>query len=132
MSYPLNRMLQYTAKHLNYECTIWQQPIATPGIVPFWSYKVGTNRQDWAPTLASAKSQASGDLRILCFRDKKPFPKRLTWVPSDLVRNEYDKGECPDCQEPIPESALHGESCENCGHIWNQLQPSDDLSYSNE
>jgi len=42
------------------------------------------------------------------------------------VKDEYDNGLCPDCQEDIPENAQHEENCVNCGHVWNVPGPCDD------
>jgi len=41
------------------------------------------------------------------------------------VKDEYDNGLCPDCQEDIPENAQHEENCVNCGHVWNVPGPCD-------
>jgi hypothetical protein len=30
----------------------------------------------------------------------------------------YQKGECPDCGDPIPDDCIHGQSCKNCGHVF--------------
>ena len=33
----------------------------------------------------------------------------------------YELGACPDCGDPIPEDAVEGEACANCGHVfWNE------------
>lgn len=43
-----------------------------------------------------------------------------------LIKDEYPKGECPDCGKPIPEFATPGESCENCEHVFTESRPNDD------
>ncbi len=43
-----------------------------------------------------------------------------------LIKDEYPKGECPDCGEDIPEFATPGESCENCEHVFTESRPNDD------
>ena len=43
-----------------------------------------------------------------------------------LIKDEYPKGECPDCGKPIPEFATAGESCENCEHVFTESRPNDD------
>jgi hypothetical protein len=34
------------------------------------------------------------------------------------VSQNYLCGDCPDCGNPIPESAVHGDACDNCGHVF--------------
>jgi rRNA maturation endonuclease Nob1 len=34
------------------------------------------------------------------------------------VKDAYENGQCPDCQEDIPLSTVEGDECENCGHIF--------------
>ena len=34
------------------------------------------------------------------------------------VKSCYPKGKCPDCNETIPHSAVEGDSCKNCGHVF--------------
>jgi len=41
----------------------------------------------------------------------------------DLVRNHFK--DCPDCGHEIPDDAVRGEECENCGHVFN-WGPTDD------
>lgn len=36
----------------------------------------------------------------------------------EVIKDNYDNGECPDCGEEIPDDALSGEECSNCGHVW--------------
>ncbi|MCK9462610.1 MAG: hypothetical protein M0R80_23575 [Proteobacteria bacterium] len=43
-----------------------------------------------------------------------------------LVKDDYEDGVCGDCQEPIPDDAMYGEACVNCGHVWNPVAPCDD------
>jgi hypothetical protein len=38
-----------------------------------------------------------------------------------LVKDYYPDGQCPDCDEDIPQFATAGESCDNCGHVFNEL-----------
>jgi len=35
------------------------------------------------------------------------------------VKDEYENGVCPDCQEEIPDGAIEGSDCENCGHVFS-------------
>ena len=44
---------------------------------------------------------------------------------SELIRSAYRKGQCPDCQEPIPEWVVDGENCFNCGHVFGVEKPND-------
>lgn len=52
-------------------------------------------------------------------------PKRKEIPRLPKVKSEYEGGECPDCQEEIPNDARHGEECMNCGHIWNEVREDD-------
>jgi len=37
----------------------------------------------------------------------------------------YEDGRCPDCCEDIPEDAIDGSNCLNCGHVfWTAIAPS--------
>jgi Uncharacterised protein family UPF0547 len=38
----------------------------------------------------------------------------------------YDGNVCPDCEEIIPHSAVFGDSCSNCGHVFNEPRDDDD------
>lgn len=40
---------------------------------------------------------------------------------SDFIKRFYESGECPDCGETIPDDALSGEQCSNCGHVWSAI-----------
>lgn len=51
---------------------------------------------------------------------------------ADLVKKCYPDGICPDCADPIPDEAVEGDECVNCGHIfgvdeWDDLYDIDDL-----
>lgn len=37
----------------------------------------------------------------------------------------YENNECPDCNTPLPVPCIAGTSCENCTHVFNNLQPCD-------
>lgn len=39
-------------------------------------------------------------------------------LPPRPIKDGYDDGVCPDCQEEIPDDAVEGEECSNCGHVW--------------
>jgi len=34
-------------------------------------------------------------------------------------KDDYKDGECPDCGTPIGDDVEFGESCPNCGHVFN-------------
>ena len=34
------------------------------------------------------------------------------------IKDNYPYGICPDCKEPIPDNAVSGQKCGNCGHIF--------------
>ena len=34
------------------------------------------------------------------------------------VKDSYLNGVCPDCGEPIPDNAVDGQACVNCGHAF--------------
>jgi hypothetical protein len=43
------------------------------------------------------------------------------------VADDYEDGACPDCQKKIPKNAKYGDSCSNCGHVFNSIvEPNDD------
>ena len=44
----------------------------------------------------------------------------------ELVSSFYEDGCCPDCGEEILDTAVAGDSCKNCGHVFNTYQPFDD------
>jgi hypothetical protein len=41
-----------------------------------------------------------------------------TFCPPENAGDAYSFGECPDCGEPIPEDAMDGTECSNCGHVF--------------
>ena len=34
------------------------------------------------------------------------------------LQASYDDAECPDCGEAIPDVAVNGDECSNCGHVF--------------
>jgi hypothetical protein len=34
------------------------------------------------------------------------------------IQAAYEDGECPDCGEDIPDPAVAGDECSNCGHVF--------------
>ena len=34
------------------------------------------------------------------------------------VKDSYDDGLCPDCEEEISNNAIEGDECGNCGHVF--------------
>jgi hypothetical protein len=46
------------------------------------------------------------------------FWKLIHWEWKS-VKDEYEGGLCPDCQQVIPDDAAPEESCTNCGHVWS-------------
>lgn len=45
----------------------------------------------------------------------------------DLVSDHFK--DCPDCGHEIPEGMIRGESCENCGHVFNWGPVDDDIEW---
>ena len=40
----------------------------------------------------------------------------------ETIKDGYPDGVCPDCGEEIPDDAMEGEECCNCGHVfWDTL-----------
>lgn len=35
------------------------------------------------------------------------------------IQEQYDDGACPDCGLAIPDNAVEGSACANCGHVFN-------------
>jgi DNA-directed RNA polymerase subunit RPC12/RpoP len=56
----------------------------------------------------------------------------LTEGESDLVKDHYPDGECPDCGEPIDDKATAGDACPNCSHVFFLPAPTDDGSTNAE
>jgi len=42
------------------------------------------------------------------------------------IKDNYPNGECPDCNEPIPDNIAEGQECFNCGHVFSGLREDDD------
>lgn len=45
-------------------------------------------------------------------------PNQIITMSDAMVKDLYDNGECPDCQETIPDDAELGQNCVNCEHVW--------------
>ncbi|RJQ30336.1 hypothetical protein C4565_00700 [Candidatus Parcubacteria bacterium] len=43
------------------------------------------------------------------------------------VKQYYENGVCPDCQESIPKYAVDGDSCRACGHAFFEPREVDDM-----
>jgi len=39
-------------------------------------------------------------------------------VTTNIVKDSYENGECPDCGEDIPNDVSNGDGCSNCGHVF--------------
>jgi hypothetical protein len=50
--------------------------------------------------------------------EERRRPKRVLESNSECAWRQYDEAKCPDCGEDIPHSAVRGEACKNCGHVW--------------
>ncbi len=37
---------------------------------------------------------------------------------SQMIINNYQNGECPDCHRLIPRKVTEGQACRNCGHVF--------------
>lgn len=37
----------------------------------------------------------------------------------NMIKNNYPEGICPDCRTLIPDDAVDGTECENCGHVFH-------------
>jgi hypothetical protein len=35
-----------------------------------------------------------------------------------MIKDNYNNGECPDCNDPIPDDMVTGGECINCGHVF--------------
>lgn len=45
------------------------------------------------------------------------------------VRDNYDGCECPDCFLTIPYNVVDGDACKECGHVFLEDKPDDDMIY---
>lgn len=46
------------------------------------------------------------------------FNMEIEYIKGRNVKSQYKGGKCPDCGEEIPDDAIDGEDCSNCGHIF--------------
>jgi transposase len=37
----------------------------------------------------------------------------------NVVKDNYPDGVCPDCGTSIPDNAVGGTECKNCGHVFH-------------
>ena len=49
--------------------------------------------------------------------DEKLIPTKEQTM-SNKIKESYEDGVCPDCQENIPHNVVNGTNCSNCGHIF--------------
>ena len=47
-------------------------------------------------------------------------------VDGDLAHEQYEGGVCPDCGEEINPTAVRGDACDNCGHVFNWGESDDE------
>lgn len=41
---------------------------------------------------------------------------------NNAILNAYENQVCPDCQEGIPHNVEGGDECENCGHVFYEIE----------
>ena len=46
---------------------------------------------------------------------------------NEKVKACYENGVCPDCNQDIPEGAVEGDECTNCGHVFWLERVSEDV-----
>lgn len=46
-------------------------------------------------------------------------------MPDNALLAAYPDQECPDCGEPIPDTAVEGDECVNCGHVFSTPREED-------
>lgn len=39
------------------------------------------------------------------------------------IQSQYENAECPECGEPIPDTAVDGSECVNCGYVFYIYEP---------
>lgn len=54
-------------------------------------------------------------------------PQGESTMQIEYAWKQYDEAKCPDCGEDIPLSAVKGEACQNCEHVW-AWGPTDDIN----
>lgn len=59
------------------------------------------------------------EISIQNFHHDSPYGNEWYYIEEDKVKDHYEKEECPDCGEPIPNDAVEGGQCENCEHVWS-------------
>lgn len=69
--------------------------------------------------------QAHPDCEILAFTLHDIEDPKFLDVENPKIyggmKELYENGLCPDCQEEIPDDAQEGQECENCGHVFNKI-----------
>lgn len=43
-----------------------------------------------------------------------------------FIRDQFDNGSCPDCEEPIPYDMEDGGECPECGHVFHSQEAIDE------
>jgi hypothetical protein len=44
----------------------------------------------------------------------------------NAIKALYTNGECPDCQNDIPNDVVDGQSCITCDHVFGEIREDDD------
>jgi len=65
----------------------------------------------------------TNDELITCVSEAEESIASALWfihkeVESRIIRDSYEDGVCPDCDESIPTNVRHEEACTNCGHVF--------------
>jgi hypothetical protein len=76
-----------------------------------------------------------GDLMVFFEDNSGAIEALVTWIgeqdneewkealeselPAKKIKDEYEDGVCPDCQQEIPDDVVEGEACSNCEHVFS-------------
>lgn len=110
------------------------EPLSEGHRVIYWG-SWGNDNSPGASSYTHAEVYDMGDEDDVAQYDKdvKHWESQPEWLEEedteeddDPIKDHYPEGECPDCGEPIPDDAVAGTECENCGHVFCREQDTDE------
>ena len=76
---------------------------------------------DLPPVPPAPRAKKSGDSAVLTAVESAPtltVEQQPNKESNMSIKDEYLRGECPDCGDPISNEANAGDECANCGHVF--------------